>query len=229
MDTLVISLRFVITACVHGCAQSCSTLCNPRDGNRPAPLSMGFSRQEYWSGLPFPPPGDAPHPGINPASPALAGGFFYHWATWTLPSAEIKEDFQTTMGLEEKSWTELIQSIEWRFGGLNESGKGGQTVGPRSLSRVRGTAPRLESSGPRKLPRSGRKLTSSFSEFPAVRCTGPDQGPWRWAHQLTAALFLQPEDPPRQILPSIFLFPGTSWKIPRSKCSLVPSYLFLII
>ena len=41
-----------------------------------APLSMGFSRQEYWSGLPFPPPGDLPDPGIRPAfpaSPALAG------------------------------------------------------------------------------------------------------------------------------------------------------------
>ena len=44
-----------------------------------APLSMGFSRQEYWSGLPFPPPGDLPHPGIKLASPevpALAGKFF---------------------------------------------------------------------------------------------------------------------------------------------------------
>ena len=43
------------------------------------PLSMGFSRQEYWSGLPCPPPGDLPDPGIepaSPASPALAGGFF---------------------------------------------------------------------------------------------------------------------------------------------------------
>ena len=40
-----------------------------------APLSMEFSRQEYWSGLPFPGPGDLPHPGIEPASPVLAGGF----------------------------------------------------------------------------------------------------------------------------------------------------------
>ena len=41
-------------------------------------LSMGFPRQEYWSGLPFPPPGDLPHPGIEPTSsvsPVLAGGF----------------------------------------------------------------------------------------------------------------------------------------------------------
>ena len=36
-----------------------------------APLSMGFSRQEYWSGLLFPSPGDLPHPGIEPWSPAL--------------------------------------------------------------------------------------------------------------------------------------------------------------
>ena len=44
-----------------------------------APLSMGFSRQEYWSGLPFPPPGDFSGPRIEPvypASPALAGRFF---------------------------------------------------------------------------------------------------------------------------------------------------------
>ena len=44
------------------------------------PLTMGLSQQEYWSGLPFPPPGDLPDPGIEPASPALAGGFFTHWA-----------------------------------------------------------------------------------------------------------------------------------------------------
>ena len=36
-----------------------------------APRSMGFSRQEYWSGLPFPSPGDLPNPGIEPGSPAL--------------------------------------------------------------------------------------------------------------------------------------------------------------
>ena len=41
-----------------------------------APLSMGFPRQEYWSGLPCPTPGDLPDPQIEPASPVLAGGFF---------------------------------------------------------------------------------------------------------------------------------------------------------
>ena len=50
-----------------------------------ASLSLGFSRQEYWSGLPYPPAGDLPNPGIEPMSlafPALAGGFFTIRATW---------------------------------------------------------------------------------------------------------------------------------------------------
>ena len=41
-----------------------------------ASLSMGFPKQEHWSGLPFPSPGDLTDPGIEPASPALAGRFF---------------------------------------------------------------------------------------------------------------------------------------------------------
>ena len=41
-----------------------------------APLSTGFPRQEYWSGLPFPSPGDLSDPGTEPTSPVLAGGFF---------------------------------------------------------------------------------------------------------------------------------------------------------
>ena len=50
-----------------------------------APLSIGFSRQEYWSELPCPPPGDLPNQGKGPASlrsPAVAGGFFTTGATW---------------------------------------------------------------------------------------------------------------------------------------------------
>ena len=43
---------------------------------RQTSLSLGFPRQEYWGGLPFPSPGDLPNPGTEPASPALAGGFF---------------------------------------------------------------------------------------------------------------------------------------------------------
>ena len=47
-----------------------------------APLSIGFSRKEYWSGLPFPLPGDLPDPGIEPMSSVSAGRFFTTSSTW---------------------------------------------------------------------------------------------------------------------------------------------------
>ena len=57
-------------------AKSCLTLVTPQTIACQAPLSMKFSMQEYWSGLPFPSPGNIPNPGIDPTFPALAGGFF---------------------------------------------------------------------------------------------------------------------------------------------------------
>ena len=60
-------------------AQSCPTLCDPVDCSLPASLSMGFSRQENWSSLPFPTPRNPPDLGIKSSpleSPALAGRFF---------------------------------------------------------------------------------------------------------------------------------------------------------
>ena len=62
--------------------QSCPALFNP---SCQGPLSMGFSRQEYWSGLPFPPPGDLLYSKTEPESLmslALAGGFFTTSASW---------------------------------------------------------------------------------------------------------------------------------------------------
>ena len=64
-----------------GCVQLFATLWTVAPQ---VPLPMGFSRQEYWSGLPCPPPGGLPNPGIEPASfmsPVLAGGFFTTIAT----------------------------------------------------------------------------------------------------------------------------------------------------
>ena len=58
--------------------QLCAT---PWTAARQSPLSMGLSRQEYWSGLPCPPPGDLPHP-ESLMSPALAGRFFTTSTTW---------------------------------------------------------------------------------------------------------------------------------------------------
>ena len=70
--------------------QSYPILCvpGPKDQAHQAPLTMGFSRQEYWSGLPCPPPGDLSDPGIEPTSlrsPALVGGFFTTRAIWEAP------------------------------------------------------------------------------------------------------------------------------------------------
>ena len=53
-------------------AQSHQILCAPWTVTRQSPLSMEFSKQEYWSGLPFPSPGDLPDPGIEPGSPSIA-------------------------------------------------------------------------------------------------------------------------------------------------------------
>ena len=67
-----------------------------------APLSMGFSGQEYWSGLPFPPPGDLPDPGIEPVSlksPALAGRVF------TAQECDL-------------IWKQAFQMITWSTGPL---------------------------------------------------------------------------------------------------------------
>ena len=68
------SYIYMICVCVP---QSCPTLATPRlHVTCQASLSMGFSRQEYWSGLPFPSPGDLPDPGMEPRSPALKADFF---------------------------------------------------------------------------------------------------------------------------------------------------------
>ena len=60
----------------HLVPKSCLTLATPWSAAYQAPLSMGFPKQEHWSGLPFPSPRDLPDPVIKPVSPALAGRFF---------------------------------------------------------------------------------------------------------------------------------------------------------
>ena len=78
----VVGVTRCISCLEHVCVLSCSVVSDsvtPWTVARQAPLSKGFSRQEYWSGLPCPPPGDLPNPGIKPtppAAPALTGRFF---------------------------------------------------------------------------------------------------------------------------------------------------------
>ena len=71
-----------VCVCVCLVAQSCPTLAIPWTVIHQVPLSMGFPRQEYWSGLPFPPPGDLPGPGIESASLTLADSLpLHHWGS----------------------------------------------------------------------------------------------------------------------------------------------------
>ena len=78
--------RLNVCVCVCACVLSHVLLfAAPWTVAHKAPLSVEFSRQGYWNGLPFPPPGDVLDPGIKPASllsPALAGEFFTTGATW---------------------------------------------------------------------------------------------------------------------------------------------------
>ena len=77
LNSLVILVTLLL--CVFCCSVVTVSSVTPWIVAHQAPLSMGFPRQEYWSGLPFPPPGDLADTGIEPKSPvslALAGVFF---------------------------------------------------------------------------------------------------------------------------------------------------------
>ena len=91
-----------------------------------ASLSMGFSRQEYWSGLPFLPAGDLPHPGIELASPALACGFFTTSTTWEAPESLIYYLLTDSLGKTLMLWKiEGRRRREWQrmrwFDGITDS------------------------------------------------------------------------------------------------------------
>ena len=64
-----------MVACSYAVTHSCLSVCDPTDCNPPGSSVPGFPRQEYWSGLLSPTPGDLPEPEIEPRSPALAGRF----------------------------------------------------------------------------------------------------------------------------------------------------------
>ena len=83
-----------------------------------APMSMGFSRQEYWSGLPLPTPEDLPHPGIESTSltsPPLAAGFFTTRATWKaqiIPKWLVKKKKKNSW-FSPKVLTKYINAFSW--------------------------------------------------------------------------------------------------------------------
>ena len=90
----------MIMTTVCSVAQLYPTLCFPMDPSLQAPLSKGFIQQEYWSRLPFPPPGDLPDPGIETASlmsSALADEFF----TTVPPGKSDHDNYQIINFLEQ--------------------------------------------------------------------------------------------------------------------------------
>ena len=83
-DLDVVYACFLTRERVHAVAQSCPALCDPWTVAHQVLLSMGFSRQEYWSGLPFPFPRDPPDPGVEPGSLALQADYHlsYQGSSW---------------------------------------------------------------------------------------------------------------------------------------------------
>ena len=85
--------RMVLCTCMPSCFSHVWLFVTPWTVAHQAPLSMGLPRQEYWSGLPCPSPGDIPDPEIEPTSlfPALAGGFFTTSSTWEASGDPIQD------------------------------------------------------------------------------------------------------------------------------------------
>ena len=79
-------------------AKPCLTLRDPVNYSPPGSSSIGFPRQEYYSGLPFPSPGDLPDPGIEPLSPALAVRFFTTDLTGKPRKRQTKDSFRLRVG-----------------------------------------------------------------------------------------------------------------------------------
>ena len=93
-------------------AQSCPTLlATPWTVARQAPLSMGFPRQGYFSGLPSPSPGDLPDPGIKPTSPEFCRQILYHWATREGP---ILTEGQIISNLHQL-WCQIVKSKQEQY------------------------------------------------------------------------------------------------------------------
>ena len=98
--------------------QSCLTLCYPMDCSPTGSPVLGFPKQECWSGLPFPSPGDLSNLGIEPTSPALAGRFFTTSTIWEAQRSIIYLNFFSTFtnihpAIFAKSKLFLIRFFSW--------------------------------------------------------------------------------------------------------------------
>ena len=99
----------VLRAC-----QLCLTLRDPWTIPHQAPLSMGSSRQEYWSGLPFPSPRDLPNPGVKPTSPVAL-----HWQADALPLSHVGSPFVSLVYHYKHTWYKYLSERYGDLGLLN--------------------------------------------------------------------------------------------------------------
>ena len=126
-----------------------------------ASLSMGFSRQEYWRGLPCPPPGDLPDPGIEPTSfisPAFASRFFTTSATWEAQCADTESWIHTS-----PPYTNSGRTLLYSWGeSLGETSRRSLEQTPR-----RNPERSLLISSLRE-PRGAKKVTSALHPLPSL-------------------------------------------------------------
>ena len=99
-----------LSTCVFMHAQSWLILCHPWTAAHQDPLSIEFSRQEYWNGLPFPTLGDIPNPVIEPGSPTFAGRFF----TTEPPGNSIRGMWSIAVRLSKDRYSTCLYSFFWK-------------------------------------------------------------------------------------------------------------------
>ena len=112
----IIITKKCVCVCVCLCVLSCSVMSDSFATSRTvafqAPLSMGFSRQEYWSGYPFSSPGDLPNPGTELRPPVLQAGSFYHLSHQGSPQ-NVSGHCQTYLGAKEP-WLRTTDAFLWQ-------------------------------------------------------------------------------------------------------------------
>ena len=117
-DPLDYFFKSSVRSCMLSCVSCVQLFANLWTIALQAPLSMGFSRQEYCSGFPCPPPGDLPNPGIELASlpsPAWAGSFFTTSATWEAHSSVSITSFKKKSCCDSK-WPNATGNVDQHFG-----------------------------------------------------------------------------------------------------------------
>ena len=136
-----------------------------------APLTMGFSRQGYWSGLPFPSPGDLPDPGMETASSRIAGRFFTMWTIMEAPYCHTKNNTLTPTWFKHTTfWSGVRHTIFLLQEALTYSSIFPAVTPPCSSTMWRWHSSHQEGGDLCSLLESGRELRTAPTE----------RGPQRW-------------------------------------------------